>query len=109
MRVTEPDPRLAALPPEVRVTAHVFDNGEVARPNEYAAAAINSLAAAGKRVLGLDARRLYPDGGISEIPVSAWKRTQAAREEQVEQRRVEAIGALPRAVSEGTLVLITWD
>jgi len=109
MRVTEPNLRLAALPPDIRATAHVFDNGEVAWPNEHAASAINALAATGGRVLGLDARTLFPGGKTREISVSAWERTQAPRDEQVEQCRIEAIAAPPRALSEGTLALITWD
>lgn len=100
---------LSSLPPDVRATAYVFDNGEVAWPNEYASGAIDALASAGRRVLGLDARRLYPDGGVMEIPVSAWARTQAPRAEQVEQCRSEALAALPLAMEEGTHVLITWD
>jgi hypothetical protein len=109
MRISEPDPKLAGLPDEVRAAAHVFSNGEVAWPNEHAREAIEALAAAGKRVLGLDARTLYPDGGVMEIPVSAWHETAASREEQVGQCRAEALAALPLALSEGTHVLIDWD
>lgn len=110
MRIAEPHPDLAALPPDVKEAAHRFANGEVAWPNEHAAEAIEALAAAGKRVLGLDARTLYPDGGVMEIPVSAWeKKTSESRVDQVERCRAEAIQALPQAISEGTHVLITWD
>jgi hypothetical protein len=109
MRISEPDPNLAGLPEEVRAAAHVFSNGEVAWPNEYARAAIEALTAAGKRVLGLDARTLHPDGGVMEIPVSAWHETADPREEQVGQCRAEAHEALPLAFSEGTHVLIDWD
>ncbi|HEV3230506.1 MAG TPA: hypothetical protein VGY97_13600 [Solirubrobacteraceae bacterium] len=109
MRIEEPEPDLDALPPDVRAAAHVFENGEVAWPNDYASAAIEALAARGKRVLGLDARTLYPDGRVMEIPISAWEEAPGSRGEQVKQCRAEAIEALPLAVSEGTHVLITWD
>jgi hypothetical protein len=93
----EDKPDLAELPDEVRRTAVVFGNGEVAWPNDHAEAAINALADAGKRILGLDARTLHPDGGIMEVPVSS------------AQGRRAALEALPLALSEGTHVLITWD
>lgn len=70
MRVGQPDPDLAALPDEVRATAHIFSSGEVAWPNDRAEAAINALATSGQLVLGLDARTLPADGGVMEIPVS---------------------------------------
>ena len=106
----EPDPVLAAIPPAVRAAAHVFHNGEVAWPNAEAEEAINALAASGKRILGLDARTLYPDGGVMEIPISAWRDTPGeSRSAGVERARVEAVGALATAVSEGTHVLTTWD
>ena len=86
MRVGDPDPDLAALPRPVRATARAFDNGEVAWPNENAEAAVNALAATGKRILGLDARTLYPDGGIVEIPISAWREEQGeSRGEEIER------------------------
>jgi hypothetical protein len=46
-------------------------NGEVVRPDDDAEAAVNALAANGKSILGHDARSLYPDGGVSEVPISA--------------------------------------
>ena len=73
MRVAEPDPKLTGLPDDVRATARVFHNGEVAWPNDDAEVAINALAANGNVILGLDARTLYPDGGVMEVPVSAWE------------------------------------
>jgi hypothetical protein len=103
------DPRLAQLPEDVRHEAHVFDNGEVAWPNEHAFSAINALANAGMRILGLDAQTLYPDGGVMEVPVSAWRETASPRDEQVEQCRAESLEALPFAIEQGTHVLITWD
>jgi hypothetical protein len=109
MRDAEPDPDLAALPDPVRAAAHVFQNGEVAWPNDHAEAAINALAARGKVILGVDARTLSPDGGVMEIPVSAWvPRPTEAGKAAVERARQEALAALPFAQSEGTHVLITW-
>ena len=69
-RPADPDDDLAALPDSLRTTAHVFDNGEVDWRNEHAEAAINALAAAGHKLLGLDARTLFPDGGVMEVPIS---------------------------------------
>ena len=109
MRLGKPNPRVAELPVEVRAAAHVFVNGEVAWPNDHAEAAIEALTATGKRILGLDARTLYPDGGVMEIPISAWSENEGSRAQQVAQARVEALDALPLALSEGTHVLITWD
>ena len=109
MRTGEPEPGLAALPDAVREKAYVFDNGEVAWPNDAAEAAINALAATGQLVLGLDARTLFADGGVMEVPVSAWVREpNEGDEEAVERARQEALLALPLAQSEGTHVLITW-
>ena len=109
MRIGEPDPDLAALPNAVRATAHVFHNGEVAWPNDATETAINALAASGQVILGLDARTLFADGGVMEIPVSAWEREpNESDEEAVERARQEALSALPFAQSEGTHVLVTW-
>jgi hypothetical protein len=91
------------------VTAHVFSNGEVAWPNEHAEAAINALAAAGHKVLGLDARTLFADGGVMEVPISAGAvGSYEVGGDQVERARRDALAALPFAQSEGTHVLITW-
>lgn len=93
----------------MRGAAHVFANGAVAWPNEHAEAAISALARTGKLVLGLDARTMYPDGGLMEMPISAWRETAGEAEaDAVERARAEALGALPTAISEGTHVLITW-
>jgi hypothetical protein len=98
------------LPIEVRATAHVFENGEVGWPKADAAAAIHALSDAGRCILGLDARTLYPDGGVREIPISALSdRPGESREERVERGRAEALEALPSAIEEGTHVLVTWD
>jgi hypothetical protein len=88
---------LDELPDEVRRTAVIFANGEVAWPNDHARKAIDALAAAGKRILGLDARTLYDNGGIMEVPISSGIGRDAA------------LAALPSAVAEGTHVLITWE
>lgn len=88
----------------------MFSNGEVAWPSVDAGPAIVALAASGKRILGLDARKLYADDGVSEIPISAWREQPGeSRGEQIERSRVEALEALAVAASEGTHVLITWD
>jgi hypothetical protein len=105
----DPERHLGRLPEELRASAHVFANGEVAWSNEHACSAINALANAGLRVLGLDARTMYPDGGVMETPVSAWTATDAPREDQVEQCRAQALEALPAAIDQGTHALITWD
>lgn len=89
MRLAEPDPDLAALPDAVRAAAHVFHNGEVAWPNDDAESAINAPADTGKLILGLDARTLHPDGGVMEIPVSAWRSSPARRP----KRPLNALGA----------------
>ena len=91
------NPDLDELPDDVRDAAVVFHNGEVAWPNDEAERAINALADAGKSILGLDARTLYPDGGVMEVPISA------------SIGREAALGALPLARAEGTHVLITWE
>jgi hypothetical protein len=109
MRRAEPDPDLAALPDEVRAAAHVFGNGEVAWPNDVAATAIDALAANGMLILGLDARTLYPDGGVRETAVSAWEAEAGeSPEAAVERARREALDALAVAQAEGTHVLVTW-
>ena len=109
MRTREPDPDLAALPDAVRAAAHIFDNGEVAWPNDHAEAAINALADSGKLISGLDARTVFPDGGVMEIPVSAWEeRPGEDGDDAVESARREALAALPLAQAEGTLVLVSW-
>ena len=93
----------------MRVAAHVFDNGEVAWPNDAARAAINALAANGKLISGIDARTLYPDGSIMEMPISAWEPdADESPEPAVDRARREALDALTRAKSEGTHVLISW-
>jgi hypothetical protein len=105
-----PDRHLARLPGHLRASAKVFANGEVAWPNEHAEIAINGLADAGHRILGLDARTIYSDGALIEVPVSAWSESsQGPRGEQIEQCRREALAALPLALAEGDFVLITWD
>jgi hypothetical protein len=109
MRTREPDSDLAALPGAVRAAAHIFANGEVAWPNEQAEAAINALAASGKLIVGLDARTLSSDGGVMEIPVSAWsQRPGEGPDDAVERARTEALKALRLAQAEGTLVLVSW-
>jgi hypothetical protein len=109
MRLAEPDPDLAALPDAVRAAAHVFHNGEVAWPNDDAESAIKALADTGKLILGLDARTLHPDGGVMEIPVSAWeKQPGETAQEAIERARCEALDTLAFAKSEGTHVLVTW-
>ena len=107
MRLGQPDSDLAALPDSVRATAHVFSNGEVAWPNEHAEAAINALAANGHVILGLDARTLFPEGGVMEVPISAGHR-RSERGDPAERARLDALDALPLAKAEGTHVLITW-
>jgi hypothetical protein len=110
VRSGEPDPDLAALPVTVRGAARVFKNGEVAWPHEHAEAAIDALADAGKLVLGLDARSMYPDGSAVEVPISAWRESAGELDvDAIERARTEALRALPTSVSEGTLVLITWQ
>ncbi len=110
MKRASVDAELALLPDDVRSTAHVFSNGEVAWTADRAAAAIDALADRGRVVLGLDARRLYPDGGLMEIPVSALQQKPGeSHNDRVERGRREALGALPRAVEEGTHVLVTWS
>lgn len=100
-------PDLAALPLAVRRTARIFSNGEVAWPNEDAAAAINALASNGHVILGLDARTLFPDGGVMEVPISAGHRHSGV-ETSAERARLDALDALPLAKAEGTHVLVTW-
>jgi hypothetical protein len=93
----------------VRAAAHVFRNGEVAWPNDAAEAAIDALAVSGKLIVGLDARTLHPDGGVTEIPIGAWAEgAHEPPEAAVERARRDALDALPSAQSEGTHVLITW-
>jgi hypothetical protein len=109
MRVGGPDPKLTVLPEEVRRHAHVFPNREVAWPNDHAEAAIEAVAAAGKIVVGLDARTLYENGTMMEVPISAWHdREGESRTAAVERARREALDALPLARNEGTHVLIDW-
>jgi hypothetical protein len=109
MRVAEPDPRISRLPEALRATARVFHNGEVAWPNEHAAAAIDALADNQNLILGLDARTMHSDGGVMEIPVSAWEeKLGETPEEAIERARQEALDALRFAKSEGTHVLVTW-
>lgn len=107
MRIGQSDPDLA-LPDSVRATAHVFSNGEVAWPNEHAEAAINALAANGNVILGLDARTLFLDGGVMEVPISVVRGRAEPDDDSAEQARLDALEALPRAKAEGTHVLITW-
>jgi hypothetical protein len=102
VRAGDHDRDLAALPDEVRRSARVFANGEVAWPNEWARDAINALADSGRSILGLDARTLYPDGCVMEVPVSSSGL-------DVEAARRAALEALPDAVAAGTHVLITWE
>ncbi len=105
----EPNADLAALPGVVRATAHVFSNGEVAWRSEHAEAAINALAAAGHKILGLDARTLFPDGGVMEVPISAGSfGSDGVGGDEVERARRDALAALTLAQSEGSHVLITW-
>ena len=109
MRVGEPDSDLAALPDRVRAAAHVHHKGEVVWRNDHAEDAINALADNGKLIHGLDAWTLYPDGGVMEIPVSAWKEQAGETEDEaIERARREALDALPFAKSEGSHVLIGW-
>ena len=109
MRQAEPNRKLSALPEPVRAAAHVFRNGEVAWPNDDAEAAINALADSGRLISGLDARTLYPDGGVMEIPVSSWNEQRGeTASEAIERARWEALDALASAMSEGTHVLISW-
>jgi hypothetical protein len=109
MRVGEPDPDLAVLPDDVRRHAHVFANSEVAWPNDHAEAAVEAIAAAGRIVVGLDARTLHEDGTLMEVPISAWQeRPGELRRAAVERARQEALESLPLARSEGTHVLIDW-
>lgn len=109
MRSGDPNADLAALPESVRATAHVFGNGEVAWPNDDAEAAINALAANGHVILGLDARTLYPDGGVMEVPITAGSQgPTGAAGDHAERARRDALAALPLAKAEGTHVLVTW-
>lgn len=109
MRIGEPHPVLGQLPEDVRAAARVFANGEVAWPNDHAEAAVKAIAAAGRIVTGLDARTLYDDGSLVEIPISAWGEQEGeSHGAAVERARAEALDALPVARTEGTHVLIGW-
>jgi hypothetical protein len=60
-------------------------------------------------ILGLGARRFFPDGGVMEISVSAWEgQPDEAPEAAIERARREALDALCLAKAEGTHALITW-
>lgn len=112
---------LTALPDKVRDAAHIYDNGEVSWPNDDAEAAVNAIAEAGFLILGLDARRHFPDGGVQETPVSDYGIALRYTKEQglhnadeprveptVEARREAALESLPFAFEEGDYVLITY-
>ena len=87
----------------------MFPNREVAWPNDHAEAAVEAIAAASRIVLGLDARTLYSDGKLMEIPISAWQEHEGeSHQTAVERARREALDALPLARREGTHVLIDW-
>ena len=109
MALDEPSEDLSNLPPHVRAAAVVFANGEVAWRSDAAGAAIDALAADGLTILGLDARTLTPDGTIFEVPISALQSVEGeAADARVDRAREEAVAALPLAIENGDLVLITW-
>lgn len=113
---------LGILPGDIQKTAHIYENGEVAWPNDKAEAAINALADAGFLILGLDARKQLPGGGFQESPVRDYgialrytadkglhNADQPHVEASVEARRGVALSHLPRAFEEGDYVLITYS
>jgi hypothetical protein len=95
--------QLSAL---VRDTAIILDNGEVMWAFADAATAVDDLADAGLRILGLDARNPVDDARATEVPLSISSST------DLEHARRQAHLTLARA-QEVTgwaepLILITW-
>ena len=114
--------QLARLPEAARQTARIYENGEVAWPNEHAAFAIEALADAGFLILGLDARTHHPDGSLSEVPVSDYSpglfytgaeglhRGAVPRVTPTpEARRDAALNDVDFAAAHGDFVLITFS
>lgn len=100
------------LPEQVRRTARVYGNGEVAWPRADAEAAILALGQANCLVLGLDFRRNEEDGGLFEMWWSAHDPEGTATED-VRIATDQAINDLRCGLAEPDLadfpwVLITW-
>jgi hypothetical protein len=100
---------ISALPAHLQEAARIDANGEVSWPDEQAAAAIEALAAAGHRVLGLDIRFYLDDGTFYEIPWSS-SEDDPPRAKAAALEALAHFGDLERP--EDTVerrVLITWD
>jgi hypothetical protein len=96
---------LALLPSSVQTGARCTGNGEVEWTVGEAPAALQALAAAGFRTVGLDLRRYDEAGGTWEVPW--WSSSTADASER------DALAALDRFRTDDTLhdfewVLITW-
>jgi hypothetical protein len=103
--LTTRDP--SGLSDRVRNAAMVAPNGEVLRPFEIAAEAINEPTDAGHRVLGLDARERDGPGLATEVALSA-----CDEQATPARARLEALAALDRAEAitrwVAPNILITW-
>ncbi len=92
---------LPPLPADVRRCARLTGS-EVMWPLAEAAAAVNALADAGRRVLGLDVRDYDEDGRYFE---HAWSLFDG---DDVEEARAAALAALNRPCLPGGWVVVTW-
>jgi CHASE2 domain-containing sensor protein len=100
---------ISGLPTDLQDAARVEANGEVSWPEEKAADAVETLTAAGHRVVGLDIRFYFSDDTFHEIAWCDWDADPSAA-------RAAALNALSRiddlawptdAVERR--ILVTWD
>jgi hypothetical protein len=96
---------LDLLPEELRRSARIEGNGEVAWSLLDARAAVDALADAGVIVLGLDLRTYGDDGSVAEVAWSVFDPSSTS--DPVQGGRRSALDALARPDLPGDWVLVT--
>ena len=113
-----PDADLSLLPSELLSSAIRTETGEVMWPLAVAPAVVNTIADAGRLILGLDLRS---DGGggtatglATRLPWSSFRPEAVGRDARIEAAREDALKALKRRrtdmgeISGYDWVIITW-
>jgi len=113
-----PDADLSLLPSELLSSAIRTETGEVMWPLAVAPAVVNTIADAGRLILGLDLRS---DGGggtatglATRLPWSSFRPEAVGRDARIEAAREDALKALKRRrtdmgeMSGYDWILITW-
>jgi hypothetical protein len=98
---------LDCLPPDVQASARVLPSGEVCWALSHVVIALDSLARAGRVVLGLDVRDYHTDGTFIENAWSVFEPTGSP--DDPDSAREQARSALMRPDMPGDVIVVTWS